>query len=1128
MTMHRRRRRIRRQVRHDISILALLSLVVLLVFAGSEDAPLMRRFSSSGLQAAGLNLTELRQLPEVGYHPDGINYYGVPYFSNALVGGRWIEYTDSTWGEDVLVHENPQFDANGYPKYLNAGKKLRALVWPLHADYQGRPGNWPKRSGLAAGRWLVTWQGEADIRLNTGAFVAGLSSGAATGMLVNGRRFYDIPASNTPGWIEIHSINTNQPVTDVKVWLPNPDNALQPLEGQTFHPAFLARLADRDWGHIRFMAWAATNASPERDWTDRRRPSHVFQTGVLNRRSPAPDSVWYYDNGQPVMMPGDRGTGAAWEHMIALCNATGRNLWLNIPHMTVESADQYLNKLAKLIAYGSDGVNPYDGPTQNPVYAPLNSNLKVFVEYSNEIWAGNYEFPQGLWALNRAEALGLTQQQFNARQFSRVWGEIESVLGQARVVRVAAVFTGLEFYTRAFIDEFYNNPTLLKPELMAVTTYFSNNIQYWAKANIARMEGKSHNDPYWQGSLELQADINSTFDRWTKYILSETAYEAAAGRDTVDVSGGIPSYIGSISTERNLPIAAYEGGPSIYTNDATLDGSGSADDDEITMFMEAMNRHPRFAEVYRLHLEFARWRRLWSHMMFTDAAGWGRYGQWGHLEALDQSLASAPKYQFLLDWANEHQAIRHPDDPAGAAPGFVTSATLPTALSGVAYDATIQAAGGNGALEWKLIAAVLPEGISYDAATRRLTGTAVTSTEETGYIFLRVTDADGDPAWRLFTLTALNPSNGIELDPTDDASLLLWDANSTRGGDAVLWTAGHASFGWGAYTYFKFDLGSLAALPVASAELRFQVTAYGDNAGGASPPRLIAYATTDAWSEATLKGSNSPPIGAAVSQAVAITAPSAYSLNLTSYVPSAVSAGDTQVSFVIQNDPGAYSNTNIASKEHWESAYRPKLRLTFNTSGGNPTPTPTPTPTPSPTPTPTPTPVSVTSTLNATADAYVRSGKPAANYSAEAELHARLTNKAGDNDTRETWLKFDLSALGGEATDVKLRMFGRVESSAAASVAVAAHAAANTSWTENGIKWNNRPASGAAALFVVNATQAAGYLEWDVTSYVRSEISAGRNVITLVLRGPSLSSQYVAFGSRESANKPQLVVVRMQ
>ncbi|MEN9566995.1 MAG: hypothetical protein RLZZ69_2191, partial [Cyanobacteriota bacterium] len=57
--------------------------------------------------------------------------------------------------------------------------------------------------------------------------------------------------------------------------------------------------------------------------------------------------------------------GAPWELLVLLANATGNDIWLNVP---VRADDDYLLKLAQLLRYGSDGVNPYTSAQANPVY----------------------------------------------------------------------------------------------------------------------------------------------------------------------------------------------------------------------------------------------------------------------------------------------------------------------------------------------------------------------------------------------------------------------------------------------------------------------------------------------------------------------------------------------------------------------------------------------------------------------------------------------------------------------------------------------------------------------------------------------------------------------------------------
>jgi len=70
----------------------------------------------------------------------------------------------------------------------------------------------------------------------------------------------------------VHAIDPANPITDIKVWLPDPaDPQHQSLEGQLFHPTFLQRLADADWGFIRFMNFMETNANPQQEQVALRR-----------------------------------------------------------------------------------------------------------------------------------------------------------------------------------------------------------------------------------------------------------------------------------------------------------------------------------------------------------------------------------------------------------------------------------------------------------------------------------------------------------------------------------------------------------------------------------------------------------------------------------------------------------------------------------------------------------------------------------------------------------------------------------------------------------------------------------------------------------------------------------------
>lgn len=716
------------------------------------------------------------ELPQVGYHPSSS---GTVLFANALsLADRWRVVKPNPGGGTLQEAPLPdQVDVLGNPIYLQSGQTY----------FLANPGGSDRV--FYEGRIVLTWEGDADIRVQNGTFVAPgqntagqpQSTGVATGSLLNGTRVYAMGTNPNGAEVRVYAITDNpaQKPRNIRLWLADPSTG-QSLIGQTFHPRFLARVNDRSWGYIRFMGWGHTNSSPQQDWFDRRRPEHTFQNGVINPRSSVPGGSSYY--------AGPWNTGVAFEHMVALCNLTNKHLWINVPHL---ATDDFVTKLARLIRYGSDANgDPYTSTVSNPVHPPLNSGLKVYVEYSNEIWStgASSGFGQGRWAEMQAAALGITKPQFNARRFCDVWRIFQGVFGSAdRVVRVAAIHTASESYTTGFLNEIKAyGPTLspaVEPDLISPTTYFGNGIQDWAHQRAIAQAGTADEwfyttetfdhdnrpetpgrpvskplaDPYWS-SADFTRHMDEAFDEWTRRQLSDSSVQGG-GFDATGVGGGFHYWLRALAQTTFAtpkPLVAYEGGPSLYTD--YLDG-GDARDDGITRFILEMNRRERIKEVYRTHLNLAKAKGLWSHMMFTDASSWSKYGQWGHLERYSQDPASSPKYAFLLEWVDtDTNGLRHIDRVQGAAPAFVTAAELPQATVGRFYSRTIETTGGNGTRSVQVVASSLMPGLGVAASGGSLTISGTPAAIGSSYVYARVEDGNGDPAWRTFTLRVVQRS----------------------------------------------------------------------------------------------------------------------------------------------------------------------------------------------------------------------------------------------------------------------------------------------------------------------------------------------------------------------------------
>lgn len=116
------------------------------------------------------------------------------------------------------------------------------------------------------------------------------------------------------------------------------------------------------------------------NWSDRHKPYSAFSSKSLPYvyNSRYGNGAWNL-NGNCV---------AAHEIEIMICNELGADYYVTVPHLsTATGSNSYNEKLAKLIKYGSDASGePYNAPTANPYYPPLNANLRVYVEVSNELW----------------------------------------------------------------------------------------------------------------------------------------------------------------------------------------------------------------------------------------------------------------------------------------------------------------------------------------------------------------------------------------------------------------------------------------------------------------------------------------------------------------------------------------------------------------------------------------------------------------------------------------------------------------------------------------------------------------------------------------------------------------------
>ena len=279
---------------------------------------------------------------------------------------------------DVVKQSKP------FSAYANTGAAVAvdAGGWPLTDASMvlwtsGREMNGTYQLSFNGQAKLVDWTGLGSFKVGSVSYGATLPLGTGYNAVTNTTTAQWIvtnaaPAAATIGFAQTKRTATSATgtgITNLHIMRPlAPGSATPHGAGELFSAQYKSFLSY--FTGIRFMDYLATNGNRQTNWTDRVKPA---------------DATQY----QPTSGYGWQGKGGSLEYLVALANETGKDVWINIP---LYASDDFVTKLAQLLAYGSDGANPYTSPQPAPIYAPLNANLKVYVEYSNETW--NTAFPQ--------------------------------------------------------------------------------------------------------------------------------------------------------------------------------------------------------------------------------------------------------------------------------------------------------------------------------------------------------------------------------------------------------------------------------------------------------------------------------------------------------------------------------------------------------------------------------------------------------------------------------------------------------------------------------------------------------------------------------------------------------------
>lgn len=152
--------------------------------------------------------------------------------------------------------------------------------------------------------------------------------------------------------------------------------------------------------------------------------------------------------------------------------------------------------------------------------------------------------------------------------------------------------------------------------------------------------------------------------------------------------------------------------------------------------------------------------------------------------------------------------------------------------------------------------------------------------------------------------------------------------------------------------------------------------------------------------------------------------------------------------------------------------------------------------------------------VDAGADAYVLAAQPNANFGTAATLRV-----AGQPQIARAYLKFDLRGVPRPVLHAKLSL--RNPENALADAALGVRRAADTSWGENTITFNNAPAPSGGTRIIPQLTRD-GNRALSVTEWVNGDADG---LITLVLVAAASNTPATLVHSREGGWAPQLVLV---
>lgn len=523
------------------------------------------------------------------------DYQGGFPFKNLMWGARpWLTKNADGQGpfNTELAHKLP-LDEQGYP---------------LEIPFQPEGASQPQTvftilpNTTEPGEYVVLYEGE-------GTLAAAMSSEVVSS--TPGRLVLKLENREATGYegIAITASTKGNHIRNIRILRLEDEKA--DLAANPFRQDFLEYC--RQWHALRFMDWAATNNSYERGWPGRKKRGFYTMVGsggdAIGRHGAPPNAFDLRFSG-----------GVAIEVMIQLANMTRTDPWFCVPH---RATDEYIREYARLVK------------------ATLDPSLKVYLEYSNEVW--NWQFQQAQWMLqNKYAGEAVTATGHNAwkggtppAEFPYEDGEVAREGGESHPERMAALNRRC---FRIWEEVFSGEDRKRLVRVIGVQHSWFDTVQRtvnWVMAN----GGADAVSP--AGYFGPNDEI---YKRWEAAGASLTAEQVVADMmEAMDKdSGPWTRQIGALADQHKLQFLVYEGGQHIQPK-------GQAELPYLPA-LKAAQFHPGLAEVYRKNFAVHAEAGCDLFMAFSSISKQGqRWGSWGHQEYYGQPASEIPKWGALVE-----------------------------------------------------------------------------------------------------------------------------------------------------------------------------------------------------------------------------------------------------------------------------------------------------------------------------------------------------------------------------------------------------------------------------------------------------------------------------------------------